>query len=332
MEEVDIWNSNDFWNDPEELTDDDVVIQEEREIAEDDDSEWFQDLMSDTTDVDVEAEKLQSDPYLSGWIPSAPVRKTNESARYAYNYLNQKGLPQHVSAGIVGNLMKESGLNPSIKDGDKRGGIGGIAQWDPYRSKQLLNFSASSNRNHQDLDTQLDFVLHESQQRGDLQKTLQTKTPEEAAYIFGKNYERPNEKYADWEGRQSYAKGVMNQMQYGGVNNIPEEEYLEGISDESIEGYLQDEGVELEDGTEGTNFGSVANMALKGIDTFNKVKSGINSFRNNVSSTASNLIDLANETAGYQRDAATRRKFNEQKNQKKYQLNTSVNNNIPIYT
>lgn len=333
--EEDIWtNEYDFWENPEELTDDNVVIEQERiEENEEEDTEWFNELMN-YEDEPESVRKIREDPTMQDWIPQSPPKKVGDTARYAYNYLNQKGIPEHVSAGIVGNLMKESNLNPRIQDGDKRGGIGGIAQWDPTRSRGLLNFGQQTGGDPYSLETQLDFVLHESKQRGDLDKTLQAKSPEEAALIFGRTYERPNEKYADWETRQAYARGLT--QQYGGaiegmnvVKNLPDEFYLQGIGDEAIVDYLQEEDYQLNEDGMGSVIGDTVSGAIK-------VGQQINQFKKDkieqARKFASNAIDIANEQAAISKNQVSLRKFNAQKNLKKYSLNTSGQNNLPIYT
>lgn len=342
--EEDIWSGNhDLWENPEEYTEENVVIQQEQEVEEEEDNwEFFNELMSDYEEPE-EVKKIRNDPSLQDWIPMAPPKKVGDTAKYAYNYLNQKGLPNHVSAGIVGNLMKESNLNPRIHDGDKRGGIGGIAQWDPSRSRNLINYSQQNGQDPYSLETQLDFVLHESKQRGDLDKTLQTKSPEEAALVFGRTYERPNEKYADWGTRQSYARGLT--QQYGGaiagynvVQNIPDELFMEGVSDDSILEYLQEQNYKLEgeeDNEEDKDL-NIGNIAANAITGTTKVIQQANQFKNNridrATKIASNAIDVASEQAAIQKNALSLRKFNARKNSKKYQLNTSSQNNIPIYT
>ena len=353
-----IWDET-GWEDYEELSEEDVIIDDDEALPVQDNEEeeeldinWFNSLMEDAPEeTEVEA-SMKSDPYLSSWIPSKSTPKVNvtDNAKYAYNYLNEKGLPSHVSAGIVGNLMKESNVNPNTRDGDKRGGIGGIAQLDPTRSRALINFSKQQGRNAQDLDTQLDFVMHEAKQRGDLDKTMSAKTPEEAAVLFGRSYERPSEKYADWNTRQANARKIMSK-QYGGytkalygIDNIPEiEEFTDDYGMVGPEGYEGAENFEdVEDDSEdpsNINPKGVANTASaivggveKTLDGIDKVKSFRDRIGNNISKGVSSLIDLQNEVQGTQRNALSLRKFNERKNRKKYaNVSTSLNQPL-IYT
>lgn len=342
----------DFWeNDSEELNDEDVIIEQDQYASyEDDDEELDNQFFNDTimNDEDELENSIKDDPYLSSWIPTKTVSKpipTNNTSQYAVDYLTNKGLPKHVAAGIVGNLMKESNLNPNISEKGNTGNGRGIAQWDVRnRWKDLQNYAQSSGKSHTDLDTQLDFVLHEAQQRGDLSKTLQAKTPEEAAMIFGKTYEKPNEKYADWGTRQSTARNLS--MQYGGlikaqsgVNNIPED-LLDGISQESLQEYYDENNAPTlefdENISEQQNWGNgVANVVQgvgKGIEKVKDWRNRFNEYTNNITKTTSNLIDFTTEQAGIQQNALSLRKFNAQKNSKKYQLNTKSRNSPLIYT
>lgn len=125
-------------------------------------------------------------PYPEEAISPAEV---NSNAKFAYQYYQQKGIPSHVAAGIVGNLMQESGLNPNAS-GDN-GLATGVAQWHPDRFKGLQGWAQASGKNPFSLQTQLDYVLHESQQRGDFGHLLSTRNSAEAAYVFAKKFERP---------------------------------------------------------------------------------------------------------------------------------------------
>lgn len=352
-EESSFWNqANDFWNNSEDdnweesiLSDDDVIIEQERGSyfdEEDGDDEWFNELMSDEEELNIPA-NIKQDPSLSKWIPTTTQKKTSDSAKYAFNYLSGKGIPKHVAAGIVGNLMKESNLNPNSVERGNTGNGRGIAQWDVRnRWKDYQNFAKQ--RGEDSLETQLDFVVHEAEKRGDLQKTLQAQTPQEAAMIFGKTFERPNEKYADWETRQAYANDLYQmkyggiKMQNGGVVNIPQYD-LSGISDESIQDFLDDEmsplennSTEYEDMEDGMNVGGIAQMAnsvYQGVKKVNNIK---RFFDKQAMDRASDVIDISNEIAGANRNAQTLRKFNQLKNNKKYQFNRNPINNPLIYT
>lgn len=121
--------------------------------------------------------------------------QSGDKGEYAYNYLISKGLPKHAAAGIIGNFVQESGnFREDVISGKTKGDSGlatGIAQWHPDRWSQAVNYSKQQGKNPYTLEAQLDWALYESGKRGDLQKTINTSTPEEAAYTFAKHYERP---------------------------------------------------------------------------------------------------------------------------------------------
>lgn len=77
-----------------------------------------------------------------------------------YNFLTTKGgLTPEQAYGVMGNLQVESSLNPSAYNGNE--GAIGIAQWEGGRRAALQAFAASRGTNETDLETQLEFMLHE---------------------------------------------------------------------------------------------------------------------------------------------------------------------------
>lgn len=145
------------------------------------------------------------------YTPYKPVNP-NQQAKKAYNYYIGRGVKPNVAAGIVGNLYKESGLNPNAV-GDK-GTAYGVAQWRGNRLSNLKNYAAKKGRSYSDLNTQLDYILDE-QGENQVLSTMENQSPEQAAQTFADKYERPNPKYADYGTRQSIAR-QLGQMKYGG--------------------------------------------------------------------------------------------------------------------
>lgn len=86
----------------------------------------------------------------------------NSNAHYAYRYyIDKYNLKPHQAAGIVGNLMQESTMNTGARNkGDGSDGTDsiGIGQWNGDRARALHRFAGGNVNN---LDTQLDFVIHE---------------------------------------------------------------------------------------------------------------------------------------------------------------------------
>ena len=102
-----------------------------------------------------------------------PIRITKSdqvrNANYIMNRLmSEAGLTREQAAGIVGNIMAESSCNPStyVKN-DNGGPSGGIIGWhDDYvrgydRFTSLKKFAASKGRPWNDLQTQVDFLIHQ---------------------------------------------------------------------------------------------------------------------------------------------------------------------------
>lgn len=134
-----------------------------------------------------------------------------DKAKYAYQFFQNKGLAPHHAAGIVGNLIQESGnFRDDVIAGTMKGDSGlatGIAQWHGERKNALEKWAQENGRNPYTLDAQLEFVYQEARQRGDLSALEQTSSPEQVSYIFAKRYERPRviDPY-----RINYAKNIYN--------------------------------------------------------------------------------------------------------------------------
>ena len=126
----------------------------------------------------------------------------NDKGKYSYNYLVSKGLTPVAAAGIVGNLVAESGLDTRIKGtADDKGSVG-IAQWHSERKEGLMNFAKNQGKNYDSLNVQLDYILHELSQPEykDTFSSLQSaKTAAESTNIFMNKYERP----AEWAKKKS---------------------------------------------------------------------------------------------------------------------------------
>jgi len=115
----------------------------------------------------------------------------------AFEYFVGKGLSPAQSAGIVGNLSEESGVDPTIKQ--LGGGPGrGIAQWqvggrwDTAAAGNVLDFAAGPPaRNPLSLDVQLDFIWFEltTIPSYGLTQLRATTTAEDAVLVFKRYYE-----------------------------------------------------------------------------------------------------------------------------------------------
>lgn len=144
------------------------------------------------------------------------------NAKRAYEFLIKNGkLSPNAAAGIVGNLLVESGnsagsdINPNAKgDVDKKTGIPtsfGIAQWhndkpDKGRWKNLEDFAKKRDKSPSDLDTQLEFLLHElNTGYKDTYKKLKKEdvSVESASDAFMVGFERPKDQSKNAKGIRS---------------------------------------------------------------------------------------------------------------------------------
>jgi len=85
----------------------------------------------------------------------------SDNIQKAYNFFvaSPQSLTPQQSAGIVGNLMQESGVNPnSVSNGGQTIGIG---QWEGGRDDALKRFAESKNVPYTDLMIQLQFLWSE---------------------------------------------------------------------------------------------------------------------------------------------------------------------------
>ncbi len=148
----------------------------------------------------------------------------NKLAEYSYQYLINKGLSPTAAAGIVGNLKAESGFDPSVVGkADSTGSIG-LAQWNYSRKDNLINFAKQKGTSHTDLNTQLDFIVHELNQpafKKAKDSLYSAKSPDEAAMAFMNHYEKP----AEWAKKQSSPLRVNTARELAGQAPDPNFQY-----------------------------------------------------------------------------------------------------------
>lgn len=157
-------------------------------------------------------------------------QKQQEKQKIAYDYFISQGYSPEASAGIVGNLVYESGLNTSAEGdiGYSGGSSFGIAQ---FRGKRLQNLKKRYGDNWTDFGNQLDFVRHElettHQKAGNLLRN--TRDVYEAGQVFSDLYEIPAKKYKENKDRQNKVNKVYSSLVKS--NYIPS---LTPISDQAI--------------------------------------------------------------------------------------------------
>lgn len=129
--------------------------------------------------------------------PSQPPADDWPNTKFAWDFLvKQDGFEPHIVAGFLGNFMVETGtdnLDPTTEQTD--GGPGrGIAQWEEgARFDQLVEFAKQKNTHWSDLQTQLEFVIHEinNDEQEAWAEIQKAKDPEEAAKLVSEYYLRP---------------------------------------------------------------------------------------------------------------------------------------------
>lgn len=120
---------------------------------------------------------------------------------YAMDFFISRGFTKQAAAGIVGNLLAESGINPKSKQ--YGGGPGrGIAQWTvDQRWQTFLKFAENRKLDPESLDAQLRFIIHEMPSAmGKSAESIKTMTDATgAAKLFMDLYERPGK--PNWDRR-----------------------------------------------------------------------------------------------------------------------------------
>lgn len=140
----------------------------------------------------------------------------NSNAEKAYRYLEGKQFTDQAAAGVIGNLMQESGVNPRSRQNG--GGPGrGIMQWSVnQRWKSLTNWA---NKNHRDpwaLGTQLDWMYKEMSSYGVLGKLSHMQDVRQATSYFERTMEKAGK--PNMAARYRYAEGALKS--YGNDGNL----------------------------------------------------------------------------------------------------------------
>lgn len=144
-----------------------------------------------------------------------------------WNYLNSKNIGSSAIAGIMGNIQAESGFMPNRVQGagvqtapeitvDGQTGYG-LCQWTyPTRQQALKDFAASRNKSSSDLETQLDFMLQEINQRDPgLLGRMAKMDPYDAAIHFHDEYEGSADDASMKARRGDYAKEIFQNQGRG---------------------------------------------------------------------------------------------------------------------
>lgn len=161
---------------------------------------------------------------------TASALNGSNNSEQIWNYLIEKGFSPAGAAGIMGNLVRESGLiagnvqngmgysDEAYVSGIKNGTITreqfindsrgfGIAQW-TYSTRKAALYDALGPENIDNLSMQLDFMCNEMS--GDLKSSMMNATnPSAAADQFHRVYERSADRTST--NRQNSAVSIYNQ-------------------------------------------------------------------------------------------------------------------------
>lgn len=130
-----------------------------------------------------------------------------ERQNYLATKLEGAGYSKAQAAGIIGSLMQESNLESGIIN--QSSGAAGIAQWLGPRARAFQSQYGHS-VDEGSFSEQVDFMISElkgSEKLAD-SRIRMAKTPEQAAEIHAREYERPGAAEANIAKRQSYANSI----------------------------------------------------------------------------------------------------------------------------
>jgi hypothetical protein len=146
---------------------------------------------------------------------AADENATGERSKYIQQKLMSMGFTASAAAGVVGNLVQESGLRTDAI-GDN-GTSGGLAQWHNERWEELKRFAAARGKDWTDLDTQIEFLAEEMRTSyADTYAKMQSaELPEIASQIMTDEYEKPDSASANYAQRQANARAAYEAMRSG---------------------------------------------------------------------------------------------------------------------
>lgn len=143
--------------------------------------------------------EIQTDkPSIKKEVKKYSKNSKTDNISIAMNYFLNKGLTPEQSAGIIGNLIAESNLNPAaINQAEKKKGYKGygrgIAQWSNERVNQFKQI-IGKDIEKASLEEQLNFVWYELNRRKPLFNQLKNaKSVKESTDLILRGYENGSE-------------------------------------------------------------------------------------------------------------------------------------------
>ncbi|HEX6462244.1 MAG TPA: phage tail tip lysozyme [Candidatus Saccharimonadales bacterium] len=134
-----------------------------------------------------------------GGLDSGTNFTGGEIPKFVFQFLTDptRGFTDFQAAGIMGNMKRESGINPAAiedlrKRGDDLGPGHGLVQWSFGRWDNLQKYATERKKDWTDLGVQLDFLWLElnSTEKKARDSVKASKTIEEATAAFERDFER----------------------------------------------------------------------------------------------------------------------------------------------
>lgn len=151
------------------------------------------------------------------------------NASAVVQFFINKGESPLVAAAMAGNIFQESDYSPTAENSI---GAYGLFQHLGDRRDAMTDYARKTNRDASDITAQLEYAWQEMNQPGTLENQAlhemrNAKTPEEAAVIFRKLFERPGEEEANDGARTAEARRVYNNLTGARKEGKPDEAFLE---------------------------------------------------------------------------------------------------------
>ena len=147
-----------------------------------------------------------------GLTPGQDISGISDYEQAVWTYFTTRGYTPQATAGIMGNMYQESGVNPTVIQGGGKGPAAGICQWENINTGGarwgiLKQYADSKGVDWKDLQTQLEYLEMELagdqskikvdtytstlvKKRGGLQALKSMTNAEDAMYFFEETFER----------------------------------------------------------------------------------------------------------------------------------------------
>lgn len=160
--------------------------------------------------VQAKVDELVDEPKASKKKTTTKKISKSKAMQIVWNIMRAKGWSEEVCAGILGNMIAESNVNPYA--GGDGGTSYGLCQWHNGRKYKMLKFNDknyNTTDNRPPIEHQIDYLEYELE-KGYSYILDSDDTCEEIAYTFCVKFERPSNKHSKGLKRQQLAREVYN--------------------------------------------------------------------------------------------------------------------------